>query len=294
MYRGFTQEELDRQYSPSAWSPRPKTVDVHCGNLADHSALVRDRLQQHAGALECGVRYGDHAMHTIDFYHPPGGPSTASPLCVYLHGGYWTALSAAASGWFAPALQQPSGEGATVVAIEYPLTPASSFGFLLESVRQAVAFVALRHPDQRLVLLGHSAGGHLGALMLSTSASQWAAAASAAAPHLPQRAGAAAAPTPPGWVPRVHGAMLVSGVFDLEPIRLSCVDEPLHLGLSDVTLHSPAGLLTRALSDGAGKGASPDRVLGSDNVVVAVAERDSLEFRRQSAEYAQLLQRSIR
>eukprot|EP00937_MAST-01D_sp_MAST-1D-sp2_P002366 g2366.t1 len=299
VYRDFTKAELDKEYSPSAWSLRADTVGVHCRNLAEHSALVRERLQRHAGALERGVRYGEHAMQVLDFYHPPSGPSDTSPLCVYLHGGYWVALSMDASGWFAPALQRTESAvpaGATLVALEYPLCPAASFEFLVESVRQAVALLALRQPARRLVLIGHSAGGHLGALLLGTTATQWAAAAARAAPFLAGSTAGGAGPgalPPADWTPRIDGALLVSGVFDLEPIRLSCVNDDLR-GLSrDVACaSSPARLLARALEEG-GKGGSA-RPVGCDRVVVAVAERDSPEFRRQSAEFAALLERARR
>ena len=88
VYRVFTKAELDKQYSPSMWSLRDDTVGVHCRNLADHSTLVREQLAPQPGALERGVRYGAHAMHRMDFYHPPTGFNDESAICIYLHGGY--------------------------------------------------------------------------------------------------------------------------------------------------------------------------------------------------------------
>ena len=89
----------------AAWSTPPAQRGAHEKSGDDAGGC----------SIELGCAYdGDDPEHCfVDFYHPYAATADAGsaeavaelPLCIYVHGGYWTVLSAAASGWFAPQLR---------------------------------------------------------------------------------------------------------------------------------------------------------------------------------------------
>ncbi|XP_067164601.1 kynurenine formamidase isoform X2 [Apteryx mantelli] len=103
-------------------------------------------------------------------------------------------------------------------------------------------------------LCGHSAGAHLAAMVLSTDWAEY------------------------GVTPDIKGAVLVSGVYDLEPILHIYVNDALNMSREVAQRNSPMLCVT---------GAVP--AAGACEVLVAVAQHDSPEFRRQSREYCQAL-----
>lgn len=123
---------------------------------------------------------------------------------------------------------------------------------IVEENRQALAWLhenraGLGLAEGGMVIAGHSAGAHLAAMMLTTD---W---------------------TARGIEPDfIKGALLIGGVYDLEPIRLSYVNEALGMDAGDAARNSP--LLTRPAVD--------------RPVVICWAERDTDEFKRQSRELA--------
>ena len=129
-----------------------------------------------------------------------GPADAAAPVLVYLHGGYWRALSKRDQAFVAPPFARA---GALVVVPDYPLAPAVSIEHIVMQVAQAVAWT-WRHArnyggnPERIVVAGHSAGGHLATMMLAL---QW----PVFNPELPSDL--------------VKGAVSLSGVFDLEPLR---------------------------------------------------------------------------
>ena len=163
------------------------------------SALARTELQ---GQLD--VRYGDGPNETLDIF--PAAAATAggvakSPLLVFIHGGYWRSLDKSDHSFIAPAFVQA---GATVVVPNYALCPAVGVDDIVLQVMRSIEWT-WRHADEfggdasRIAVVGHSAGGHLAAMALSC---QW--------PRLAED------------LPRqiVAGAMGISGLYDLEPLRL--------------------------------------------------------------------------
>lgn len=151
----------------------------------------------------------DEAGHTLDVFLPTSeahasdgdvGSSAGAPVLVYLHGGYWRALSKRDQAFVAPPFAHA---GTLVVVPDYPLAPAVTVEHIVMQVAQAVAWT-WRHarnyggnPDH-IIVTGHSAGGHLAAMMLAL---QW----PVLSPDLP--------------ADLVKGAVSLSGVFELEPLR---------------------------------------------------------------------------
>ena len=181
---------FDAQYNNRARVPEAATTLLP--RWAEASALVRARM---TCALD--VPYGDGPGETLDVF--PARESD-SPILVFIHGGYWRALDKADHSFVAPAFVQA---GAMVVVPNYALCPAVTIEQIALQTTQALAWVfrnaATYGGDvRRIVVAGHSAGGHLAAMLL---ACRWKTVGS----DLPARL--------------VGAALSLSGLYDLEPIR---------------------------------------------------------------------------
>ena len=179
------------------------------------SALAREKSE---AVLD--VPYGDGEKETLDIF--PAARADA-PVLVFIHGGYWRALDKSDASFVAPSFVQA---GAMVVVPNYALCPAVSVEHITLQMVRALAWVyrnAQRHggDPRNIVVAGHSAGGQLAAMMLSC---QW----RAVGADLPARL--------------VRGALSISGVFDMEPLRHTpFLKGDLKLTPASVRRLSPAG-----------------------------------------------------
>ncbi len=208
VYRHYDQAALDGQYNMRAAVPEHPD---HFRRWAEASAAAREALDAHLD-----LAYGDHPNETLDYFP---APEHGAPLLVFIHGGYWQSLDKGDFSFLAPLW---TGRGVSFASINYPLAPDAGIAEILESCRAAVLWLwhnahALGAERKRLVLCGHSAGGHLASLVL---ASRW--------------SGLGALPDD-----LVKGACSVSGVYDLEPIRLSYQNPILKLDAASARALSP-------------------------------------------------------
>jgi len=177
-------EFVEREYNLRAAFPdHPQWFS----RWAEESAVARKSLDGHLD-----VRYGSGPKQTVDLF-PAANPRGA---LLFIHGGYWRALDKSEHSFVAPAFV---AEGVGVAVINYDLCPDVTIARITEEAREAVAWLkreGARHgvPAERLVVGGHSAGGHLVAMLLATD---W---------------------QTRGLPPTFAGAVAVSGVFDLEPL----------------------------------------------------------------------------
>lgn len=181
----------DLQYDNRARVPEFAAI---LGRWAQASALARQQL-----APRVDLAYGATPAETLDVF---AAPAPNAPVLVFVHGGWWRALDKSDHSFVAPAFVQA---GAMVVVPNYGLCPAVTIEQIALQVTQALAWVwrnAARYGGDRtrIVVVGHSAGAHLAAMLL---ACRW---------H------AVGADLPDGLV---RAAMAISGVYDLEPIRLA-------------------------------------------------------------------------
>ncbi|TQV79724.1 alpha/beta hydrolase [Denitrobaculum tricleocarpae] len=210
LFGGYDQTALDAQYNNRA--AVPDFADIVAGWQRD-SERTRSELKGH---LDVAYGAGDRAK--LDIFPAAGDASGQAPVLVFIHGGYWQALDKSVFSCVAPHYVEA---GITVVTIGYPLCPDVSMGGIVAHCRTALLWLSANIGDYgcdptRIFLSGHSAGGHLSALLASTD---WAAEGGAA--NL------------------LKGAIPLSGLYELEPIRLSYLNEALHLTPEDARLYAP-------------------------------------------------------
>ncbi|XP_061686555.1 kynurenine formamidase [Syngnathoides biaculeatus] len=244
-HRHVCKQELERQYSPSCWSHRMAADDV----IKAHVKALKegtDRARLLAQPL-LNVPYGDGEGERLDAYIPSTN-SLDVPLVIYLHGGYWQFLSKEESGFMAVPLVD---KGVVVVAVGYDIAPRGNMDLMVSQVRRSIVSVVQQYSHiSGLYLCGHSAGAHLAAMILSTDWSQY------------------------SIVPQIKGALLLSGIYDLLPILSTYVNEPLKMTEEVAIRNSPSKLIPQLKRSSTGC-----------QIVVAVAENDSPEFRKQSEDY---------
>ncbi|KAJ8367536.1 hypothetical protein AAFF_G00315090 [Aldrovandia affinis] len=218
-----------------------------------HVAVLREGTERARSATQTllNVPYGERDGEKLDVYVPTTS-SLDLPLVIYLHGGYWQFLSKEESGFLALPLVQ---KGVVVVAVGYETAPKGDMDLMVSQVRRSVVSIIQQYSHIRgLYLCGHCAGAHLAAMVLSTDWSQY------------------------SLTPHIRGAVLVSGVYDLLPMLSSDVKEPLKLTVEGAERNSPSRLVPRL------KESSPDC-----DIMVAMAQNDSPDFRKQSEEYFRAL-----
>ena len=211
VFRHYDQQALDAEYNN-----RTKVKDAldWMARYGAESARARAELP-----LRFDVPYGPHHGERLDVF-PADGPGPA-PVHVFIHGGYWHRMDKVDFSYVARALRPA---GAATVVIDYGLVPTIDLDELVRQCRVAVAWVH-RHARQwggdpeRITVSGHSAGGHLTAMMLATD---W--------PAFGAPAGL------------VKGACAISGLYDLEPIRLCYLNQVLSLTPEAAQRNSPVHL----------------------------------------------------
>ena len=232
LYRQFDRKALDAAYNNTEAVGQVRR-DQYVADWTARSDAFRAR---HGGRLD--LRYGAEARQRLDIF--PCGAADA-PTVVYIHGGYWQANDKEPYACMGEGLL-PAGWNLALV--EYTLAPAARLDAIVAEVRTAVAWLiehAKEHggDPRRVFVAGHSAGGHLTAMAMED--------------------------------PRVAGGVAISGLFDLEPIRLCYLNDKLRLDPAEAARNSPLLHLPAR--------AAP--------LVVTVGLGELPELIRQSVEYAE-------
>lgn len=186
------------------------------------------------------LRYGERPRQRLDLFLLD---DPAAPTCLFLHGGYWQWNDKEGQAFVAEGLL---ANGFSVAIGEYTLAPDAGMAAICEEAVAQVGFLAEelarrgRNPA-RLYLAGISTGAHLMALALA---------------H-----------------PSVCGALLISGIYDLEPIRISSLNAPIGMDMAEARRFSPLHQIPGGLPP----------------VILAYGAIEIAEIRRQSEDYCAAL-----
>jgi acetyl esterase/lipase len=184
------------------------------------------------------LRYGARERNRLDYF---AAGRASAPVLVFIHGGYWQMRAKELFRFLAAG---PLAHEISVANVGYTLAPDATLDEIVTEVHSAIDWIVEHAADygadtNRVYVSGWSAGGHLTAMSLS---------------H-----------------PAVRGGLAISGIFDLEPIRLSYLNAKLRLNRGDVARLSPAMNI---------RSASPP-------LVVAYGTAELPELQRQSCDYAE-------
>lgn len=241
VWRDLTQEELDAAYNQGQWAPDWARI---WDRYATRSETVRSRLGEPQS-----FEYGSGLEETLDLY---ATDEPDAPVHVFIHGGAWFTGDARRHGFLAEPFVE---NGAHFIAINYASVDDTNGSLLplADQARRAVEWVfrnagTFGGDRRRIYLSGHSAGAHLAAVALTTD---W-----VNNYDMPQDV--------------IKGSLLVSGMFELEPVSLS--DRREYVDFDERTVEE----------------LSPQRHLEylACPITIAYGSHESPEFKRQSIEFA--------
>ena len=198
---------------------------------AKDSAVFREVISKD-GRAEFDLRYGASPRQYIDVFK---AKTADAPLALFIHGGYWRALDPKFHSHCAKGLNE---RGVTVAVAGYDLCPQVSIADIIAQMRTAVLFLWRRF-GQRVMVYGHSAGGHLAAAMIATD---WT--------KLDPKA-------PADLVPAAYS---ISGLFDLTPLLHTSMNADLRLDETSARASSWPGCRTpwaRRSSSRTGRAGAP-------------------------------------
>jgi arylformamidase len=238
------QKALDDAYDQSVWATNAR-------QLLERYALLSEDVRARIGAPR-RFTYGETPIEALDVY---ATQRANAPIEVFIHGGAWR--SGAARDWAFPA-EMVTAAGAHYVVPDFVnvVDAGGNLATMAEQVRRAIAWLHRNAPQfggdpARIHVSGHSSGAHLAGVLATTD---W------RSLGLPADV--------------VKGAVCLSGMYDLRPVRLSARSR--YVKLTDET------------EDALSAQRHLDRL--ACPVVVAYASLDSPEFQRQSRDFAAAVQ----
>ena len=200
VYRELDLAAVLSEYQPALHVPSLPAVlsEYEQRGVAARAALPHQRIE-----------YGAHPDEWL--WYVPARAADA-PLFVFLHGGYWRRLSADDGCLLS---EGAHAQGWAFASINYTLCPNGPLDLLVDQCRRAVDHLAsgadsLGHDPHRIVISGHSAGGHLAGMIAVHD-------------------------------PRPAGYVMVSGVFDITPIVHTPINDDARLSPEDAERLSPMG-----------------------------------------------------
>lgn len=243
LFLDYDKAGLDAQYNLRA---AVKDAVDHLAECARRSAVLRATAN-----VQVDVPYGPAHGERANVY---AAPTAGAPVLVFIHGGYWQRLDKNDFDYVASPFLSA---GAAVVNVNYTLAPRVAMDEIVRQVRAAIAWTwreakSFNGDPARIHVAGHSAGGHLTAMAALTD---WA----GFAPGLPPRI--------------VKSALAISGLYELEPIRHTYLNDALKLDAAAARRNSPALFVRK---DGA-------------PLALAVGADETPEFLRQQRDFEKAL-----
>jgi len=202
VYKHYNQEQLNDQYNTRLQVPD------YADYFARWESLSRQTEKEHT--IFKDIFFGTHP-ECVDIF--PAEKKLAKTM-VFIHGGYWHLLDKALFHFLAPTFLK---NDVTTVFINYPLIPAASIDMIVSSCRKAMQWIhsnimRFNGDPFQLYIMGHSAGGHLASMMLAED------------------------------LPFLKGIVSLSGLFRLEPIMLSYLNDVLRMDMDIAKRNSPVFL----------------------------------------------------
>lgn len=240
-WRSLGPQELEREYSPS--SCVGGNIAPFLNEYKEQSEASRQWCTETGLDLQT-LRYGSLLSQSIDMATPR---IENAPLVIFIHGGYWQRLSKFES--FGPAADLLSA-GVSFAAVDYTLAPAATVDQIVAECRTAVALVhdeaaKLGVDPNRIFLAGSSAGAHLVAMVALDLEIKW----------------------------RPAGLVLLSGVYELEPLISTSINDAVGLDVEASHRNSPARL----------------PIMNPPRSVIAWGDNETSQFKRQSELFAELV-----
>lgn len=245
MHTSPTAEFVEREYNNRALVP---DHPAYFARWDKDSAFVRSTLP-----CDLDVAYGPDPRHRIDLFPAPKARGTL----VFIHGGYWRSLDKSMFSWLAAPWV---AEGVSVAMPNYRLAPHVRIEDIVEDVVAATNWLFLNGNKHglamdRVVVSGHSAGGHLTAALFATPRSRL------------------------EFEPaRIVGGVPFSGIYDFEPMLQFGFNADFKLDRDSVARLNLGGARPTL--------AAP--------LVIAAGAAESSEFQRQSRLLAKAWQPQVR
>lgn len=211
LYKGMDADTLEAEYNLG----KRRGAD-------DFARVVERWLQRSAKHREASnalvdIAYGEGEREKLDYFYS-GNPN--GPMLLYIHGGYWQRGDKSIYSFISEAFIK---NGVSVAVINYDLTPSVRMGQIPPQIRKAIAWCyhnadELQYDHDQFHLSGHSAGGHLAAMMLATD---W--------------------PAYDSPIPAdvIRSGILISGVYELEPVVHTLMNEGPQMDVAEANAESP-------------------------------------------------------
>jgi len=230
LYRGLEREALDTAYDNT------NAVGIEQRNVYISDWVTRSEIANNIWKPRCNISYGTRPRQRLDVF---SCGSAEAPTLLYIHGGYWQMGDKETYGFVGDAAL---ASGYNFVLVEYTLAPEARMDEIVSEIHAAIEWVITNIDEyggdpKRVFICGHSAGGHLTAMAMTDR--------------------------------RVAGGIAVSGLFDLEPIRLNYLNQNLGLDEGEMLRNSPINQIPSEAS----------------SLVVAVGLAELPELIRQSEDY---------
>lgn len=189
VFLNYTQDELDRNYMQTVWAPNFKQI---MERMNYRSELTLKTL----GEPE-SYQYDQFPTHKIDFYK---AENNNAPLMVFIHGGAWKSGSAKEYSYIANPF---IANNINVAIIDFDDVTKVGLNGMIEQIRNSIKWIYVNSDKlsinkNKIYIIGHSSGAHLGGVLLTTDWKKQ---------NLPQYI--------------LKGATLISGMYEMKPVRLS-------------------------------------------------------------------------
>jgi arylformamidase len=241
VFLNYTQKELDDAYDQAPWAPNRVGV---INRYKTDSDSVRAKLK-----FDADVKYGPGEGERLDIFRTS---RPKAPIQLFIHGGAWRGQSKEVSAFPAETFVNA---GAHYIPVDFFSIPKATLPEMVEQVRRSIVWTyknaaSFGGDPNRIFISGHSSGAHIGGLMVTTDWTKY---------GLPKNP--------------IKGALLVSGMYDMDPVMLSARSSYVKITKAEQRDLSAVNFIANI----------------NCPVVLATGTNETPEFQRQSRDFHALL-----